>query len=75
MNPKFYTNIILVAQSLIIFFLIQALHFLFGKVNPMLLGIAILVSSLTVFSLALIKAYLKDRNEKKNLSNALFEMN
>ncbi|AFH47988.1 Hypothetical protein IALB_0276 [Ignavibacterium album JCM 16511] len=75
MNPKFFTNIILIVQSLIIFFLIQALYFLFGKVNPMLLGITILVSSLTVFSLALIKAYIKDRNEKKKLSTALFEMN
>ncbi|MEP0862264.1 MAG: hypothetical protein HRF52_12585 [Ignavibacterium sp.] len=75
MNQKFYTNIILVAQSFMIFFAIQALHFLFGRVNPMLLGIAILVSSVSVFSVALFRAYIKDRNEKKKLSTALFEMN
>lgn len=75
MNPKFYTNLIIVAQSFIIFFAVQALHFLFGRINPMLLGIIILISSISVFSFALLRAYLKDRNEKKKLSSALFEMN
>lgn len=75
MNPKFYTNLIIVAQSFIIFFGVQTLHFLFGRINPMLLGIMILISSISVFSFALLRAYLKDRNEKKKLSSALFEMN
>ncbi len=75
MNPKFYTNLIIVSQSFIIFFAVQALHFLFGRINPMLLGIIILISSISVFSFALLRAYLKDRNEKKKLSSALFEMN
>lgn len=75
MNKKFFTNINLVAQSFLIFFAIQVLQIFFGKANPMLLGIIILVSSVSIFSFALVRAYLKDRAEKRKLSNALFEMN
>lgn len=75
MNKKFFTNINLVAQSFMIFLAVQVLQIFFGKVNPMFLGIVILVSSLSVFSVALVRAYLKDRAEKRKLSNALFEMN
>ncbi|WP_304131361.1 hypothetical protein [Ignavibacterium album] len=75
MNSKFYTNILIIVQSFIIFFAVQALYFLFGRINPMLLGIIILASSVSVFSLAFFRAYIKDRNERKKLSTALFEMN
>ncbi|MCA2004607.1 MAG: hypothetical protein LDL01_02320 [Ignavibacterium sp.] len=75
MNKKFFTNINLVAQSLLIFFAVQVLQIFFGKVNPMLLGIVILISSVSIFSFALVRAYLKDRLERRKLSNALFEMN
>ncbi|MCX8104478.1 MAG: hypothetical protein N3D80_01225 [Ignavibacterium album] len=75
MNKKFFTNINLVAQSFLIFFTVQVLQIFFGKVNPMLLGIVILISSVSIFSFALVRAYLKDRSERRKLSNALFEMN
>uniref|UniRef100_A0A7V2ZHD0 Uncharacterized protein n=1 Tax=Ignavibacterium album TaxID=591197 RepID=A0A7V2ZHD0_9BACT len=75
MNKKFFTNINLVAQSFMIFFAVQVLQIFFGKVNPMLLGIVILISSVSIFSFALVRAYLKDRSERRKLSNALFEMN
>lgn len=75
MNQKFYTNIILIAQSFAIYILIQSLSYLFGRSNPMLLGILILALSLIVFSFALVRAYLKDRREKRKLSNAVFEVN
>lgn len=75
MNKKFFTNINLVAQSLLIFFAVQVLQIFFGKVNPMFLGIVILISSVSIFSFALVRAYLKDRSERRKLSNALFEMN
>jgi len=75
MNHKFYTNLILIAQSFAIYIFIQSLSYLFGRSNPMLLGILILAVSLGVFSLALVRAYLKDRREKRKLSNAVFEIN
>lgn len=75
MNQKFYTNIILIAQSFAIYIFIQSLSYLFGRSNPMLLGILILLLSLTVFSFALVRAYLKDRREKRKLAEAVFEAN
>lgn len=75
MNQKFYTNIILIAQSFAIYIFIQSLSYLFGRSNPMLLGILILALSLTVFSLASVRAYLKDKRQKRKLSNAVFEVN
>lgn len=41
----------------------------------MMLGIIILIVSVSVFSLALLKAYNKDRKEKRKIAGALFEMN
>jgi len=75
MNKKFFTNLSLIAQSFLIFFGIQILQLAFGKVNPMLLGVIILFSSLSVFSIVLFKVYFKDKKERKQLSDALFEMN
>uniref|UniRef100_A0A832DNL1 Sensor histidine kinase n=1 Tax=Ignavibacterium album TaxID=591197 RepID=A0A832DNL1_9BACT len=75
MNKKFYTNLILIAQSFAIYIFIQSLSYLFGRSNPMLLGILILTLSLSVFSFALVRAYLKDRSERRKLSNAVFELN
>ncbi len=74
MNSKLHTNLIIIVQSIIIFVIVQLLQFLFGRINPMLLGITIFVSSVTVFSITLFRAYIKDRNQKKKLSTALFEM-
>ncbi len=75
MNPKFFANIIFIAQSLAFYILIQGLSFLIGRSNPMLMGIIILTSSMVIFFLSFGRAYLKDKKEKRKIQNAVLEMN